>query len=182
MEKITQKALEKDKSKRYQTCMDLAYDLRVALRGLKEEVTQTEKIEDIIDYVRNIHFFSNFSKDQVHKIIETASLIRVSAGKTIMNEGEIDDSFYVILSGQVVVRKDDTVVASISRGECFGEMAYLSGGSRVATITADVDSILLRISSMLLDKSSQDIQLLFLKRFGMTLLRRLSVSLEKYKE
>ena len=182
MEEITQKALAKDKDKRYQTCMDLAYDLRVALRGFKTGATQTEKIEDVIDYVRNIRFFSSFTRDQVHKIVDTANLIRVPAGKIIMNEGEIDDSFYIILSGQVVVKKNDVIVAIISRGECFGEMAYLSGDSRVATITANKDSILLRINSMLLDKSSKDIQLLFLKRFGMTLLRRLSVSLDKYKE
>ena len=181
MEDITRKALAKERRKRYQTCMDLAYDLRVALRGLKEGATKTEKIEDIVDYVRNIQFFSSFTKDQVRKIIDTASIVRISAGKIIMNEGEIDDSFYVILSGRVVVKKNNIDIATISRGECFGEMAYLSGDSRVATVTADTDCILLRISSMLLDKSSKDIQLLFLKRFGMTLLRRLSVSLDKYK-
>jgi serine/threonine-protein kinase len=182
MEDITQKALAKEKNKRYQTCMDLAYDLKVALRGLKAGATQTEKTDDIVDYVRNIHFFSSFTRDQVRKIIDTASIVRVPAGKIIMNEGEIDDSFYVILSGQVIVKKNDIDIAAISRGECFGEMAYLSGDSRVASVTADTDSILLRISSMLLDKSSKDLQLLFLKRFGMTLLRRLSVSLGKYKQ
>ncbi|MBN2419333.1 MAG: protein kinase [Deltaproteobacteria bacterium] len=182
MDDITQKALSKDKNKRYQTCMDLAYDLKVALRGLKTGVTQSEKIDDVIDYVRNIQFFSSFTRDQVHQIIDTASIVRAPAGKIIMNEGEIDDSFYVILSGRVVVKKDDTVIASVSRGECFGEMAYLSGDSRVASVTAEIDTILLRISSMLLDKSSKDIQLLFLKRFGMTLLRRLSVSLGQFKQ
>ena len=182
MEDITQKALSKEKNKRYQTCMDLAYDLRVALRGLKAGVTKTEKMDDVVDYVRNIHFFSSFTKDQVREIIDTASVVRVPSGKIIMNEGEIDDSFYVILSGKVVVKKDDIIVAAISRGECFGEMAYLSGDSRVASVTAEIDSILLRISSTLLDKSSKDIQLLFLKRFGMTLLKRLSVNLGKYKQ
>ena len=182
MEDITQKALAKDKNKRYQTCMDLAYDLKIALRGLKAGVTQTEKMDDVIDYVRNIQFFSTFTKEQVSQIIDTASIVRAPAGKIVMNEGEIDDSFYVILSGRVVVKKNDIAVATISRGECFGEMAYLSGDSRVASVTADIDSILLRISSTLLDRSSKDIQLLFLKRFGMTLLRRLSVNLEQFKQ
>ena len=182
MEDITKKALAKEKDKRYQTCMDLAYDLRVALRGLKEEVSQTEKNDDVVDYVHSIQFFSTFTREQVRKIIDTATVVRAPAGQIIMNEGEIDDSFYVILSGGVAVKKNDTVVSKIARGECFGEMAYLSGDSRAATIAADTDSILLRISSILLDKSSKDIQLLFLKRFGMTLLKRLSVSLDKYKQ
>ncbi len=177
MEGITKKALAKEKDKRYQTCMDLAYDLKIALRGLKAGVTQKEKMDDVVDYVRNMQFFSNFTKDQVRMIIDTASIVKAPAGEMIMNEGEIDDSFYVILSGKAVVKKNDIVVAAISRGECFGEMAYLSGDSRVASVTAEIDSILLRISSTLLDKSPKDIQVLFLKRFGMTLLRRLSVSL-----
>ncbi len=182
IEDITKKALAKEKNKRYQTCMDLAYDLRIALRGLKAGVTQKEKMDDVVDYVRNIQFFSNFTKDQVRKIIDTASIVKAPAGQMIMNEGEIDDSFYVILSGKVAVKKNDNVVATVNRGECFGEMAYLSGDSRVASVTADTDSILLRISSTLLDKSSKDIQVLFLKRFGMTLLRRLSVNLDQYKQ
>ncbi|NLA74735.1 MAG: cyclic nucleotide-binding domain-containing protein, partial [Deltaproteobacteria bacterium] len=162
--------------------MDLAYDLRIALRGLKETVTKKEKVDDVIDYVRNIQFFSSFTREQVHLIIDTASIVRVSAGNVIMNEGEIDDSFFVILSGRAVVRKNNANIATIHRGECFGEMAYLSGDSRVATVTAETDCILLKISSMLLDKSSKDLQLLFLKRFSMTLLKRLTVSLDKYQQ
>ena len=181
MEDITRKALAKDRNKRYQTCMDLAYDLRVALRGLKDGSTKKEKIDDVIDYVHNIQFFNSFTKDQVRSILDAASIVRVQAGNVIMNEGEIDDSFYVILSGKAVVVKHNVDIATINRGECFGEMAYLSGDSRVATVSADTDCILLKISSILLDKSSRDIQLLFLKRFGMTLLRRLTVSLGKYK-
>ena len=55
-------------------------------------------------------------------------------------------------------------------------MGYLSGRSRVATVAAYSDCILLKISAILLDKSSESIQLLFLKRFAMTLLERLSTS------
>jgi serine/threonine-protein kinase len=181
MDDIVRKALAKEKNRRYQTCMDLAYDLRIALRGLKEVVTKKEKVDDVIDYVHNIQFFSSFTREQVHRILDTASIIKVSAGNVIMNEGEIDDSFFVILSGRAVVIKNNVKIATIQRGECFGEMAYLSGDSRVATVTSETDCILLKISSMLLDKSSKDLQLLFLKRFSMTLLKRLTVSLDKYK-
>jgi eukaryotic-like serine/threonine-protein kinase len=182
MDDIVRKALSKEKNRRYQTCMDLAYDLRIALRGLKEVVTKKEKVDDVIDYVHNIQFFSSFTKEQVNGILDAASIVKVPAGNVIMNEGEIDDSFFVILSGKAVVKKNNINIATIHRGECFGEMAYLSGDSRVASVTADTDCILLKISSILLDKSSKDIQLLFLKRFSMTLLKRLTVSLDKYKQ
>jgi CRP-like cAMP-binding protein len=67
----------------------------------------------------------------------------------------------------------------IDRGQCFGEMAYLSGQSRVATVAAETDCILLKISATLLDKSAEAIQLLFLKNFSFTLMKRLARSLKE---
>ena len=178
--KIVGKALAKDPDERYQTCMDFAYDLRVALRGLTPATEKRDKIEDVIDYIHNVEFFSNFTRDQVKEIMGIANIIKVSKEKVMLTEGEIDDSFFIILSGRAVVRKNNSNIAYLGRGECFGEMAYLSGESRSATVMAETDSILLKISAMLLDKSSQTIQLLFLKRFSMTLIRRLSVSNIKF--
>ncbi len=179
LEDITKKACSKEKSDRYQSCMDMAYVLRVALRGLKGGVPKKESVDDIVGYIQNINFFSNFSKEHVLQILSTSNMVKTPKGKVIMSEGEIDDSFYIILSGSAVVRKQDQNIARIGRGECFGEMAYLSGESRTASVLADTDCILLKISSMLLDRSSKEIQLLFLKKFAMTLLRRLSSSQNK---
>jgi serine/threonine-protein kinase len=179
LEKIAYKALAKNIDQRYQSCMDLAYDLRVALRGLKGGAAKKDKVDDVIDYIHNVRFFRHFTKEQVQEILGASNVIRVPGETVMVSEGEIDDSFYIILSGKAMVRKNDKKIATIGRGECFGEMAYLSGDSRTATVTAETDCILLKISAMLLDKSSQDIQLIFLKRFAMTLLRRLSVSISK---
>ncbi|MFC1867228.1 protein kinase [Thermodesulfobacteriota bacterium] len=180
LNKITMRALAKDLNQRYQTCMDLAYDLRVALRGLKDGIAKKNNVEDVIDYVHNVQFFSNFTREQVQEILSAANVIKVSKGTVMVTEGEIDDSFYIILSGNAGVRKNNRDLATIGRGECFGEMAYLSGEFRTATVIAETDCILLKISAMLLDKSSHNIQLLFLKRFAMTLLRRLSVSISSF--
>jgi serine/threonine-protein kinase len=179
-EKITRKALAKEPADRYQTCMDLAYDLRVALRGIRG-TTKREKIEDVVDYVHNVPFFENFSKDQVREILDASIIIKVRKGKVMVAEGEIDDSFFIILSGSAAVQKEGKNIAMIARGECFGEMSYLSGQARAATVLADTDCILLKISATLLDKSSESMQLLFLKNFARTLIRRLSKELnEKY--
>ena len=100
-------------------------------------------------------------------------------GKVVVAEGEIDDSFYILLSGRTVVRSDEKDIAEIVRGECFGEMAYLSGQPRVASVVASTDCILLKISATILDKSSQDMRLLFLKNFALTLIHRLAESNKK---
>jgi serine/threonine-protein kinase len=171
--KICQKALAKDPSQRYQGCMDLAYDLRVALRGLKGG-PKTDKADTIIDYVHSVPFFENFTKDQVKEILHASNIIKVRRGSVVVTEGEINDTFYIILSGKAAVSKGKTILASLTRGECFGEMSYLSGQIRAATVVAETDCILMKISGTLLDRSAETIQLLFMRKFALTLLHRLS--------
>lgn len=173
LDKITKKALEKDPLLRYQSCMDFAYDLRVALRGLRGE-TRDEKTEDMADFIHNVPFFENFTKEQVQEIMNASQVLKAKKGQVVLTEGEIDDSFYIILSGSVAVQRTEKNIATIARGECFGEMAYLQGQSRMATILAETDCILLKISGTLLDRSSESIQLLFQKNFAITLVKRLS--------
>jgi serine/threonine protein kinase len=170
---ITKKALSKDPSHRYQSCMDFAYDLRIALRGLKG-VVKSDKVENVIDYIHSVPFFADFSEEQVREILNSSNIIKVQQGKVMVAEGEIDDSFFIILSGKAAVKKNNKDIATIHRGECFGEMSYLSGKTRVATVAADTDCILLKISATLLDRASPAIQLLFLRKFALTLIQRLS--------
>ncbi|MBW2017633.1 MAG: protein kinase [Deltaproteobacteria bacterium] len=177
--KITGKALAKDPNRRYQTCMDMAYDLRVALRGLRGGTARSDKVENVVDYVHGVPFFEDFSKEQVREILNTCNIIKVFRGKVVVAEGDIDDSFYIILSGRAAVRKNGNTLATITRGECFGEMSYLSGATRAATVVAETDCILMKISATLLDRSPERIQLLFLKKFAMTLLNRLNKSNSK---
>jgi serine/threonine protein kinase len=176
--KIAEKALAKDPNQRYQSCGDFAYDLRVALRGLKGS-TKSVEVEDVIDYMYNIPFFENFSKDQVNEILKSSDIINVRKGKIVVSEGEIDDSFFIILSGRVGVQKKNKDIAAIGRGECFGEMSSFSGQVRAATVLAETNCLLLKISRTLLDKSSESMQLLFLKNFLMTLIQRLSKTINE---
>jgi len=170
---IVKKAIAKDPAKRYQTCMDLAYDLRVALRGLSETFLNG-KIKDAVDYIHHVPFFQNFTKEQVKEMLGASTIAKFTKGKAIVAEGEIDDTFYIILSGDAKVVKNNKEIASIRAGECFGEMAYIAGQARSATVLAETDCILIKISAAMMDKSSSDIQLLFYKNFAKTLVNRIS--------
>ncbi len=175
--RITRKAMEKDPNLRYQSCADFAYDLRVALRGLKGAGrTAKVKAEDVVDYVHSVPFFEGFERAHVQRILQASNIVKFPKGRVMVAEGDIDDSFFIILSGRAAVRKHDRTIAVIGRGECFGEMSYLSGEARAATVMSDTDCILMKISATLLDKSPESVQLIFLKNFAMTLLRRLSRS------
>jgi serine/threonine-protein kinase len=147
--------------------------MRVALRGLKG-IAKSDKVENVVDYIHSVPFFADFSKEQVKEILNSSNIIKVPKGRVMVAEGEIDDSFFIILSGKAAVKKRNKKIATIQRGECFGEMSYLSGESRAATVVADTDCILLKISATLLDRVSAAIQVRFLRKFALTLIHRLS--------
>ncbi len=170
---IVGRALSKDPQGRYQSCGDFAYDLRVALRGFRER-SKTSRVDNVLDYVHNVRFFKEFTQEQVKEVLEASNIIKVPEGKVIITEGDVDDSFFIILNGSAGVYSNSERIALIGKGECFGEMAYLSGEARVATVRAETECILMQISPTLLVKASEEMQLRFLKSFGVTLIERLS--------
>jgi eukaryotic-like serine/threonine-protein kinase len=173
LEEITRRAIAKDIQERYQTCKDLAYDLRISLRGLSGS-QNGERLRDLIDYILHVPFFVNFSRDQVRELLTTSEIMKVPKGEVLVADGEIDDSFFIILSGRALVEKQGEKIATVSAGECFGEMAIIGGQTRSATVVAATACVLLRISATLLDRSSSAIQLLFYKNFAIKLVRRIS--------
>jgi len=173
--KILDKALAKDPSERYQSAMDFAYDLRLALHDVQN--TPKESLDsELLNYIQALPFFHNFTESQINEILSVTDVIKFEGNKTIIQEGEIDDPFYILISGQVVVRKGKKVVTTLEKGQCFGEMAYLTGEARNASIATKNECILLKFSSTLLDGLSESIQLLFFKNFTQTIIHRLSGS------
>jgi serine/threonine-protein kinase len=169
---ILGRAFQKDPGKRYQTCQEMACDLRMVLRVLMDQAP--EKIETIVDFVHSVSFFRNFTQDQVRHLVAVGTILKAEKGQIILTEGEIDDTFYVLLGGKASICKGGRCIAAVRAGEVFGEMAYIAGQARIASVVAETDCMLMRISATLLDKAPKGIQLLFFKNFATTLVQRLS--------
>src|SRR5438552_278773 len=70
---------------------------------------------------------------------------RHAKGTVLFREGDAGESFYIVVSGQVEVRAGGRVVAYFGPGECFGEMALLTGAPRSATVVVVLDCRLLTL-------------------------------------
>jgi CRP-like cAMP-binding protein len=68
-----------------------------------------------------------------------------AAGATIFNEGDAGHEMFVIRSGLVEIVLHDRVVATLSEGEIFGEMALIDTGARSATARAKEDCTLVPV-------------------------------------
>ena len=173
MEEIVRKTLAKKPLERYQSCMDLAYDLAAVLRG-KKGISRTQRVKDIAKFVRRLEFFREFSLEQVRAVLAASHVYKAPKGMPIMVEGAVEDTFSIILNGTVKVEKSGQTLAVIGKGECFGEMACISTQARTANVVAVTDCILMRISTDVLQKSADSTKYLFYKNFAKTLVHRLS--------
>lgn len=71
---------------------------------------------------------------------------RYEAGATIVSEGEPSHEAFIVVDGACEVRKTmrgrDQLLQTLGPGEVFGETAFLSGGTRQATVTARTEVLL----------------------------------------
>lgn len=77
--------------------------------------------------LRGLEFFRGFSNTELIDFMKFAKWQEVEAGETILSEGEVGMSFYVIVSGSVNIFRKGNMLISLDRGDFFGEFAYLSG-------------------------------------------------------
>ncbi len=66
-------------------------------------------------------------------------LLELSAGQTLFNEGEQDDTMYVLMSGTALIVVHDRVVETAEAGAIIGEMGMIDEGPRSATVVAKTD-------------------------------------------
>jgi len=176
--RIVDKALNKDTGKRYKQCIDFAADLSIAFDSLekpKQEVSDQERFLKI----KSLAFFKDFPDNEIWEIMRASTWEDFQSGDPIITEGEIDDAFYILVSGDVSVQKGDRRLGSLTKGDCFGEMGYISKTQRTASIFASSEVSLLKAKATLMEKASLSCQLRFTKVFLYTLIYRLSATTKK---
>lgn len=99
--------------------------------------------------LRSVDLFRHLDKETLNPLIEASSIIGISKGGVIVNEGEVGDYFYIIIRGTARVTHDlggRTInLALMHSGDYFGEWSVLTGAPRAATVSA-IDRVdLLRI-------------------------------------
>jgi serine/threonine protein kinase len=177
LEEIVRKAISKDKELRYRTGLDLATDLNKAFENLAKPEAEIA-IEEKFNMVKQLDFFVGFPEAELWEILNASTWKNYSTGEDIIVEGDLDDCFYIIISGKVVVKKNTKLIRTLEQGDCFGEMGYLARTKRTASIGADADTALLKINSTVISQVSLKCQVRFLKVFLRTLIHRLSATTE----
>jgi CRP-like cAMP-binding protein len=77
-------------------------------------------------------------------------ILPLAEGQVIIAEGQIEEAFYVVLSGvlQVITRDraGEMLLGRFPAGSLFGEVGFFDGAPRTATVRAELSANVLRVS------------------------------------
>jgi serine/threonine protein kinase len=179
LERIVMLAMKKDLSERYATWRDFGNDL-AALGHFEKgglEINENQKFHSL----RKLTLFTDFTDIELWEILRVGEWQKQPAKTVVLREGEVSEAFYILIDGGISVTRNNRLLNTLSSGDCFGEMSYISRKKmpRSATITSYSEITVMKILPAQLDQLSDRCQLHFNQAFLHTLADRLRVSDER---
>jgi HEAT repeat protein len=112
--------------------------------GNHMDTLATLSLMERVLFLRRVPLFNELPPDDLKQIAAIAGEHFFTDGETIATQGEPGDEMYIIVSGEVLVSakaKDgmERKIGTRKLGEYVGEMAIISHGERVASLTASGD-------------------------------------------
>lgn len=119
----------------------------------------------VLKIKQNVPIFSGMSDDCLMRTLAVAEYLPVKAGAAVFKERDIGDSFFVLMSGEVLVEKlrngKPVELARLRAGHCFGEMALVSKHVRSATVRATRDVVTMRFYRELIESNADSAQIIY---------------------
>ncbi len=103
------------------------------------------------ELLRKIPMFEKLDASKLKLLAFTSEMVNYQNGDVLFNIGESADSAYVIMQGAVDVTVDtdsgSIIASTLQRDQLFGEMALLNNAPRNATLKANGDLLVMKISA-----------------------------------
>jgi hypothetical protein len=112
--------------------------------GQKGENSMLSTIEKVL-ILRKVDMFGQTPDNVLADVAELLEEVEVLEGECIFAEGEPGDNMYIIVDGRVRVHTADRFLNHLGESDVFGEMALLDPAPRVASVTAEDPTRLLRL-------------------------------------
>jgi CRP/FNR family cyclic AMP-dependent transcriptional regulator len=91
---------------------------------------------DAASLIGTVPFFNGLDEKKRKSIASQGKELSYKAGDSVVDEGTMGVGFYLILDGKAEVRKKGKVLASLQKGQFFGEMSLIDEQPRSADVVA----------------------------------------------
>jgi len=98
-----------------------------------------------LDTLRNVALFSACNKKELEKVAKASDEITMTAGSLIVDQGQTGREAFIVLDGEVDIRRNNRKVATLGPGAVVGELSLLDHGPRTATAVCATDCTLMVI-------------------------------------
>jgi CRP-like cAMP-binding protein len=102
--------------------------------------------QEILDALAGLTLFSDLDRPQLQAVAHTLTEESFPSGQRILRQGFSGTGFFIILDGEVVVRVDGADVATLGKGDFFGEISLLLGEPPVADVVAEGPVVVLQLA------------------------------------
>ena len=137
---------------------DAAFGMQFSSTGApgdsSEPIGTTRRLErsntSSLTKVAPLPFLSRLPKDLAAELIEACKTVYYDDGQIILMQGVVGQHLYIMSEGFAEVsrrgeNKDETVLATLGQGQCFGEMSILSGENTSAEVRSKGRSAVLTL-------------------------------------
>jgi serine/threonine protein kinase len=173
---VVLRAMKKSPEQRYPSWAEFAAELS----KLGEQVLPHGTIPDSEKYValKTVTMLATLSDYEIWELARAGRWSRIDKGKIVVRENEPGTSFFFLAKGQAKVTLQGRLLNMLNDRECFGEMAYISGGAerRHATVESMTPLLLAEFAPAALDKMSLGAQLQLMRAVVRNIVDRLELA------
>jgi hypothetical protein len=137
--------------------------------------------------LRRVKILAGMSDDQLERFAQFVEVERIPQWTVVVKQGDPGEAMYFILDGELRVRMNvmgnETILATLSAGDFFGDVSLFDHGPRSADVIANTDSTVIKISAAAFDelaKAAPEIATPFLRAVGRTLSARIRTDNKRY--
>lgn len=110
---------------------------------------RVDGVQQVVALLRSSAVFAGLPTASLHELAGLVRRQHIGASTSVVVDGSVDDAFYIIRSGRFSVEIAGRVVNELVPPDHFGEVAWLYGTPRTASVTALTDGEVLRCSGEL---------------------------------
>ena len=130
--------------------------------------------------LRRIKILADLNDAQLSHLSDFLEMQNVAQWSTVVRLGEPGDAMYFVVDGELRARvmtgDRETILSTFGPGDFFGDIALFDHGPRSADVLANVESVLLRLSSVAFERLAKEAPALatpFLQATSRTLASRI---------
>ena len=124
-------------------CKSYSLILRISTKKIVEKIgcSINDYIEKYssINQLKQVALFKHLTMEKIEEIFEKIKIRKISDGKTLVNQGEESNEFFIIKKGVFDLYIDDKYVRSLNENEYLGERALFFNEKRSASAKAKGD-------------------------------------------